>query len=263
MNLTNPQSLNRYAYVSNSPLNAVDPLGLVCSAAVGDKYDTACNNANYGGGGGSGAGLLGGIYLVTWTYYQTIPPEVGIEETPNGPIAYPLDNGDGYYLPSLTLLGSVPGEATSTGELVQIPLLTRKKLTPDQCKAAQTLLNREQKHGTTVAAWQSAIGFGDNTVQPFNSSVPGQAYTTTAAGVVKVDWFTDLRLTTLVPGPQWPAYILGKFVWTGVRLGSGAPITNWRPFQDPVELHTVNLAVAGYGFRNLFTPQFMKENCGP
>lgn len=113
-----------------------------------------------------------------------------------------------------------------------------------------------------MAAWQSAIGFGDGTVEPFNSSLPGNAYVDTAVGPVKVDWFTDLRLTTLVPGPQVPAYIMGKLTWTGVRLATGAPITNYLPFQDPVESRTMSLAVQGYGFRNLFTPAFMKANCG-
>ncbi len=32
-NLANPQSLNRYAYVNNNPINAVDPLGLYCMAS--------------------------------------------------------------------------------------------------------------------------------------------------------------------------------------------------------------------------------------
>jgi hypothetical protein len=108
----------------------------------------------------------------------------------------------------------------------------------------------------------SAIGFGDGTVEAFNSSVPGQAYTNTALGNVKVDWFTDLRLTTLVPGPQIPAYMIGKLVWTGERLITGAPITNYLPFQDPVEARTMALAVKANGFRDLFTPQFMKANCG-
>jgi len=137
-----------------------------------------------------------------------------------------------------------------------------KKMTPEQCQAAQTLLNREAQYGTTVAAWQSAIGFGDGAVQPFNSSVPGNAYTQTALGPVKVDWFTDLRLTTLIPGPQIPAYIFGKLTWTGLRLATGAPVTNYLPFQDPVETRTMTLALQGYGFRDLFPPDFMAENCG-
>jgi len=138
----------------------------------------------------------------------------------------------------------------------------KKKLTPAQCKAAKTLLDREQKYSTTTAAWMSAIGFGDGTIEPFNSSVPGQSYTDTALGPVKVDWFTDLRLTTLIPGPQIPAYIFGKLVWTGERAVTGAPITNYVPFQDPVESRTMALAVEGKGFRSLFPPEFMKENCG-
>ena len=69
-------------------------------------------------------------------------------------------------------------------------------------------------------------------------------------------------MATLIPGPQVAAYIVGKLVWTGDRLATGAPITNYLPFQDPVETRTMALAVEGYGFRSLFTPAFMKANCG-
>jgi hypothetical protein len=154
---------------------------------------------------------------------------------------------------------SPPGSTTPTNKTATNNL---KKLTPAQCQAAKTLLQREQKYGTTIAAWKSAIGFGDGTVEPFNSSTPGNAYANTAMGPVKVDWFTDLRLATLVPGPQIPAYIMGKLTWTGVRIATGAPITNYLPFQDLVESWTVELATSGYGFKGLFTPDFMKENCG-
>src|SRR5579859_7844807 len=51
--VTNPQSLNRYAYVLNNPTNLVDPLGLcddgAISSANGVTTVTVC-----GGGGGGG-----------------------------------------------------------------------------------------------------------------------------------------------------------------------------------------------------------------
>jgi len=50
---TNPQSLNRYAYVANNPLNRIDPSGLyyICFPDCG---------GGTGGGGGSGGGGSGG-----------------------------------------------------------------------------------------------------------------------------------------------------------------------------------------------------------
>ena len=43
MDLTDPQSLNRYAYVGNGPVNKVDPLGLVTPMADCDTHlDARC-----------------------------------------------------------------------------------------------------------------------------------------------------------------------------------------------------------------------------
>jgi hypothetical protein len=229
--LDSPQSLNRYSYVVNDPVNLLDPLGLdYCQWDDGSRDDSPEDGGDTFGQCADGKG--------TWIVESTVTVNAG----PNCPALSTCVEGD----PS-----SINNE----------PLKLTPALSEAQCDAVRILLAREEKGGTTSAAWQSAIGFGDGTVEPFNSSTPGNAYVQTAAGTVKVDWFTDLRLSSLIPGPQAPAYVLGKLVWTGERLLTGAPVTNFVPFQDPVETHTFNLAIQGYGFRNLFTPQFMHDNC--
>ena len=55
VDLTNPQTWNRYAYVANNPLNAIDPLGMdmteVCPPSEAD-----CSGGSGGGYGGYGGG---------------------------------------------------------------------------------------------------------------------------------------------------------------------------------------------------------------
>jgi RHS repeat-associated protein len=58
VNASNPQSWNRYAYVSNSPLNAVDPLGLRQDWTSTDPGEQDCS-ASIDGGGPVPCGLLG------------------------------------------------------------------------------------------------------------------------------------------------------------------------------------------------------------
>jgi RHS repeat-associated protein len=77
MGITNPQSLNRYSYVSNDPTNAVDPSGLCsvvlpadaefgilpsCEWALLDPTPNEYGHAPIGSGGGGGlGGIVGGI----------------------------------------------------------------------------------------------------------------------------------------------------------------------------------------------------------
>lgn len=72
VDLTKPQTWNRYAYLSNNPLNAVDPLGLYCAIYEapdgsvgtwpgcgddwGDFWAIFCCIGSGGGGGGGGRG---------------------------------------------------------------------------------------------------------------------------------------------------------------------------------------------------------------
>jgi RHS repeat-associated protein len=52
VDITNPQTWNRYAYLRNNPLNAVDPKGLYLCSSGDDGGDPLCDGADDGGGGG-------------------------------------------------------------------------------------------------------------------------------------------------------------------------------------------------------------------
>jgi RHS repeat-associated protein len=54
--IANPQSLNRFSYVLNNPVNFIDPLGLQCIDGVwNEKGSDRHGRGGGGGGGGNGA----------------------------------------------------------------------------------------------------------------------------------------------------------------------------------------------------------------
>jgi len=52
VDITNPQTWNRYAYLNNNPLNAVDPLGLYLCDGEDDGWDDECDGGDDSGGDG-------------------------------------------------------------------------------------------------------------------------------------------------------------------------------------------------------------------
>jgi len=68
VDITNPQTWNRYAYVVNNPLNAVDPLGLYCAINPDGGTFRGCTQgaAGYGWGGGDHHRDLGRVWRNRW-----------------------------------------------------------------------------------------------------------------------------------------------------------------------------------------------------
>src|SRR5271157_3156081 len=78
VDLTNPQTWNRYAYANNNPLGNVDPFGLSCKAVGGHQREAArlegCNMPGLTGGG-TDVSIDGGPAVST--YFTGSPIDVG------------------------------------------------------------------------------------------------------------------------------------------------------------------------------------------
>ena len=61
VDITNPQTWNRYAYLANNPLNAVDPKGLYCAVSNGQDLQ-ACGDTGSGSYDASAGTGPGGVY---------------------------------------------------------------------------------------------------------------------------------------------------------------------------------------------------------
>jgi RHS repeat-associated protein len=103
VDITDPQSLNRYAYARNQPLDMIDPLGL-CDRAV--AAGRPCDDPGSGGGGSITCFLDGGI----------IPCG---NEVPEG-MGYPLGGGVRLVPGPSTWVQGTPGEVKVVGDAIVI-----------------------------------------------------------------------------------------------------------------------------------------------
>ncbi len=108
---SNPQSWNRYAYVLNDPLSAIDPDGLDCvyDAGNGQWYFNRgdCDNTLFGGNG--------------YYFDGTIDPNA-VSTNPNGDFVASVDSGTGF---STQCSGECPDSvvsATANGQEGDVPI---------------------------------------------------------------------------------------------------------------------------------------------
>jgi RHS repeat-associated protein len=84
------QGLDRYAYVSNNPINFVDPSGHMCSDPD-DKWSPSCDSGNNGGGviGEGAPHPTGGMCsMITGVCYSTPPHKNNDDPVSNGEICW-------------------------------------------------------------------------------------------------------------------------------------------------------------------------------
>ena len=128
VDLTNPQTWNRYAYLANNPLNATDPLGLYC--AIGADGGTL-NGCTQGAGG-----MFWGPGEFSWADPTAIAMTIPTDET-----GFP---GDG------VVLTPVYGNwdmVSVLGQVIWSPWYTVKGTLEGRGRKGQTQLNSTTSYG--------------------------------------------------------------------------------------------------------------------
>ncbi len=238
--LTSPQSLNRYSYVRNDPINLVDPSGLLTcfgyhaysqvtdpesGELIGETYvgfiPVFCwdeNPVTSSGGGGSGSG-------------QNNQPDASSLKEPIAPSA-------------------------------------------SQCSALRELLKREKEFGTQEASLRSASFFkgrhkANDYIVDLMNSVNNYYYN---GQPLDLDWWMTINgLSWHRPSQSFVVYGVGKTFWfLSKKLAnlvldaigeSGFPGRPTAPFKDPGEKLALFFASQRYRYADIFNESWMKADC--
>lgn len=150
---------------------------------------------------------------------------------------------------------------------VNPPQLPEGALTTAQIQVLRRMLAHEKIYGTWSTAWQFSNTVGDTPMGSIFDDRPVR----TAAGVLDLDWYTDLiafsggYVVSDLPLGRPSVYLFyggGKLVWNVTRkVGSwfqdiDTPVAWW--FQDPKESQTVKAILSGRAsYEDLFPPGFL------
>jgi RHS repeat-associated protein len=212
--MTPPQMLNRYSYVTNSPLSFTDPTGRYPC-----KVTLAGNDAKI-------AGVKSGSQVDGECAERKAPPRSLF----------------GFTFPYLTFVLEGRAQKAREGQP------NKSTLTPAQCEALFTVVQREARGGTQRAARRSSNTWGDRTIGQFNVDFNTRGNPTLSNGaMIDVDWFTDVNsYTGNTPAVAPAVYMTGKFFWHAFGGTKG-----W-PFHDPGEVTAVSYATRGASYNEIY-----------